>query len=476
MRLRRIAVTVTALTAVMAMVAACGSSTESGSGSTDQAASNDSAGAETDPSTPLGLQRLPETDGQTVNVLMVNNPQMLDLQNATESEFTAKTGIKVNYTVLDENSARDKASLDFKNQAGQYDVATLSNFEVPIYAKNGWVESLSPYIAKDPGFKQDDILPAMSASLSVDDVVYGQPFYGESSFLMYRKDVVEAQGLEVPNNPTWDEVAELAAKLDGAESGMKGICLRGLPGWGQLGAPLTTVVNTFGGTWVDEDYNAQLTAQPFRDAAEFYINLVREHGEVGASSAGYTECLSALQQGKVAMWYDSTAAAGPLESPDSPVQGKLGYAQAPVKNTEASGWLYTWAFLMEKAAKNKDAAWQFISWASSSDYAKYIGETKGWANAPAATRQSLYDNADYMADSKVFAEPTLEAIKNADPDNPGLQPRPAPGIQFMGLPEFTAFGDAVTSELSAVIAGSKSLDDALEAGQQVVQEAINDYK
>ena len=95
---------------------------------------------------------------------------------------------------------------------------------------------------------------------------------------------------------------------------MKGICLRGQPGWGQLGAPLTTVVNTFGGTWFDEDWNAQVNAQPFKDATNFYINLVKAHGEVGASTAGFTECLSAMEQSKVAMWYDATSAAGSLEA------------------------------------------------------------------------------------------------------------------------------------------------------------------
>lgn len=131
---------------------------------------------------------------------------------------------------------------------------------------------------------------------------------------------------------------------------------------------------------------------------------------------------------------------------------------------------------MEKAAKNKDAAWQFISWAASSQYADHIGETEGWAKVPAATRESLYQNKDYMADSAVFAKPTLTALENADPENPGVQKRPAPGIQFIDIPEFTAFGDTVTSELSAAIAGSKSVDDALAAGQKVVQSAVDGYK
>ena len=131
----------------------------------------------------------------SITVLMVNNPQMLDLQKLTAANFTKQTGIKVNFTVLPENDMRDKASQEFSNQAGQYDVATLSNFEIPFYAKNGWLAPMDDYIAKDPTFDQADILPPMTASLTADDgKLYGEPFYGESSFLMYRKDVLAGQG------------------------------------------------------------------------------------------------------------------------------------------------------------------------------------------------------------------------------------------------------------------------------------------
>src|SRR5919107_5074292 len=124
----------------------------------------------------------------TINVLMVNNPQMVDLQQLTADHFTAETGISVNFTVLPENDVRDKISQEFSSQAGQYDVATLSNFEIPIYARSEWIAPLDDYVAADPEFDQDDVLGPLTASLSDDGRLYGEPFYGESSFLMYRKD------------------------------------------------------------------------------------------------------------------------------------------------------------------------------------------------------------------------------------------------------------------------------------------------
>jgi sorbitol/mannitol transport system substrate-binding protein len=412
-----------------------------------------------------------------IRVLMVNNPQMVDLQKLTADNFTKQTGITVDFTVLPENDLRDKASQEFSSQAAQYDVATLSNFEIPFYSSNKWLTPMDDYIAKDPGFDQGDILKPIAESLAgPDKKIYGEPFYGESSFLMYRKDIFAAKGLEVPEKPTWQQVADLAAKADGAQPGMKGICLRGEPGWGQVLAPLTTVVNAFGGTWFNQDWSAQVNAPGFTDATKFYVNLVQAHGEIGAPQAGFTECLTNLEQSKVAMWYDATSAAGSLEGQGSPVAGKIGYVQAPVVKTKSSGWLYAWSWAIEKASGKQDDAWKFVSWASSKGYEELVGQKLGWARVPAGKRQSTYTNPDYLKIAKTFAAPTLAAIQAADPTNPGVQPRPTIGIQFVDIPEFTDFGTAVSQDISSAIAGKTSVESALNAGQGLAQDVGDQYR
>jgi sorbitol/mannitol transport system substrate-binding protein len=413
----------------------------------------------------------------SITVLMVNNPQMVDLQRLTAEHFTRETGITVNFTVLPENDVRDKISQEFSSQAGQYDVASLSNFEIPIYARSGWIAPMDPYIEKDPEFDQADVLPSMVQSLSgPDGQVYGQPFYGESSFLMYRKDVLEAAGITMPEKPTWPQVADIAARLDGVQPGMAGICLRGQPGWGQVFAPLTTVVNTFGGTWFTADWQAKVNAPEFREAVQFYVDLVREHGEAGAPQAGFTECLNNMVQGNVAMWYDATSAAGSLEAEDSPVRGKVGYAPAPVVETDSAGWLYAWAWGIQASSEKKDAAWEFISWASGKEYERLVGEEIGWADVPAGKRASTYEIPEYLEVASAFAEPTRAAIESADPLDPGVQPRPAQGIQFVGIPEFPDLGTQVSQEVSSAIAGLVTVDEALERGQQLADDVAERYR
>jgi sorbitol/mannitol transport system substrate-binding protein len=418
-----------------------------------------------------------EGGDRAINVLMVNNPQMEDLQALTEDNFTADTGITVNYTVLPENEVRDRIQQEFSSQAGQYDVASISNYEVPFFSTNGWLAPLDEFVQDDQDFDQGDILEPIAAGLTGEDgQIYAEPFYGESSFLMYRTDVFSELGLTMPANPTWQQVADLAAQVNNARDDMAGICLRGLPGWGQVFAPLTTVVNTFGGTWFDADWNAQVNSPEFVQATQFYVDLVRTHGQPGAPQSGFTECLNNMTQGAVAMWYDATSAAGSLEAEGSPIAGKVGYVAAPVVQTQSSGWLYSWAWGMQAASENQEDAAEFIKWASSQEYEELVAQEFGWERVPAGKRSSTYENPEYQEAASAFYAATEAAISSADPQNPGLQPRPVPGIQFLAFPEFASLATNVSQDVSSAIAGQMTVQEALDAGQAAAEEVGQNYQ
>lgn len=416
--------------------------------------------------------------GGAINVLMVGNPQMEDISKLTKDSFTKDTGITVNFTILPENELRDKVTQDVATKAGQYDVATIGAYEVPIWHKNGWLQELDSFADKDTSFDKADLLEPIVQSLSGEDgKLYALPFYGESSFLMYNAEVMESEGIEVPERPTWQQVADIAAKVDGAKPGMKGICLRGLAGWGEVFAPLTTVVNTFGGTWFTEDWEAQVNAPEFTEATKFYVDLVRAYGEPGAAQAGFTECLNAMAQEKVAMWYDATSAAGSLEDPNvSKIAGKVGYAYAPVVKTQSAGWLWAWAWAMPRTTKNADAASKFMLWASSKEYEELVGAELGWPRVPAGKRASTYENPDYKEAAAAFGDITLKAIEEADPTNPGVQPRPTVGVQFVAIPEFQDLGTKVAQQVSAAIAGKTSVEAALAEGQKLAETVAKKYQ
>ncbi|MEN9735872.1 MAG: hypothetical protein RL129_582 [Actinomycetota bacterium] len=423
------------------------------------------------------LATAPAHAAATINVLMVGNPQMKDLQTLTDANFTASSGIKVNYTVLPENELRDKVTQDVASGAGQYDVVTLGMYDIANWGGTGKVKALDSYVASDSAWNKADVFPAMIKGLSGSDgKLYAAPFYGESSMLMYRKDLAKAAGVTIPLHPTWQQVEAAAAKMNNPKKGIAGICLRGLPGWGEQFAPLTTVVNTFGGTWFTKDWKAQVNSKPFVDAVSFYVNLLKKYGEKGATQAGFTECDNAMAQGKAAMWYDATSATGSIEKAGfSNYVGKFGYAYAPTVKTKASGWLWAWAFAIEGASKQADNAWKFVSWATSKQYEELVGAKLGWTAVPDGKRASTYANADYKKATAAYYSVVLGSLKAADPLNPGVQPRPTSGIQFVAVPEFADLGTAVSQEVAKAITGGQSVKAALDKGQKLAEKVAAKY-
>jgi sorbitol/mannitol transport system substrate-binding protein len=412
-------------------------------------------------------------DRTTVTVAVVNNPQMEDIQSLIGEFHDSHPDVHVNFVTLPENELRDQVTQDIATEAGQFDAVMIGTYEVPIWQGNGWLAELESYATADTGYDVDDLVPAIRAAISVDDQLYAVPFYAESSFLMYRQDLFDEAGLEMPERPTWDEVAGFARELHSDD--VAGICLRGLPGWGQQLAPLNTVVNTFGGQWFDVDWNPQLTADPFVEAVEFYVDLLDDAGQPGAANAGFNECLTAYTQGNAAMWVDATVAAGILEDPDSSnVVGQNGYAHSPVKETDASGWLWAWTLAIPETSENKDETWQFLSWATSKDYIQLAGEELGWARVPPGSRLSTYEIPEYQEAAGAFADLTLEAIQGADIENPGVAPRPYVGVQYVAIPEFQSLGTAVSQEIAAAITGQQSVRDALERGQELAEQVADD--
>jgi sorbitol/mannitol transport system substrate-binding protein len=433
-------------------------------------------GDDDDSAEPSGTGGSESGEGGEITVAIVGNPQMEDISALTPDLFTAETGIKVNYSVLEEGTLREVVTRDIGGGGEQFDVVMIGMYEAPQFGANGWLTDLTPYAEDDDSYQFDDLIPTVREGLSVEGKMYASPFYAESSFLMYRKDVLDAAGITMPDSPTWDEVAEIARTVNTDD--MAGICLRGKPGWGDLGASFTTVLNTFGGTWwtANDDGTvgeAQVDQPEFKQALQFYNDLIQDAGEDDAANASFNECLAQYQDGKVAMWYDATVAAGTLEADDSPVKGKNGYVTAPVKETDASGWLWSWALAIPQNSPDPDTAWQYISWATGPDYIKEAGTEVpgGWAAIPPGTRASTYEIPEYQEAASAFADATLKAMEAAPIDNPGTTPRPGvPGVQYVGIPEFQDVGNRCTEEFSGVIAGRIDIDAALGACQDIASQ------
>ena len=396
----------------------------------------------------------------TLTVASVQNDAMTDLKGLVPEFQKVHPNIKVNIVTLPEDQVRTQVTQDVSTKSGKYDLFTIGQYEAELWAKKGWIENLSPFIAKDPSYAPDDLIPGVKTALSYKGNLYAVPFYGESSMLMYRKDMLSAKGIAIPDHPTWDQVAAAAQKVN--SSSVSGICLRGLPGWGEQLGPLDTVVNTYGGRWFDMQWNATLNTQAWKDAVTFYLNLLKTAGEPGAANAGFTECLNAYNSGKVAMWYDATVGASFFTGDAAK---NSGYAYAPTKVKDWSGWLWAWSLGMPSTSTKKDAAWTFMSWATSKDYIKLVGTKLGWARVPPGTRTSTYGLPEYQQAAGGFAQITLESIAHADVTHATVDPVPYVGIQYVLIDEFQQLGDQVSQEIAKAIVGGQTVDQALQKAQ-----------
>ena len=406
----------------------------------------------------------------TVTIATLNNPDMIELKKLSPAFEKANPDIKLNWVILEENVLRQRAMTDITTGSGQFDVMTIGAYETPQWGKRGW---LSPLNNLPADYDLNDVVKTARDGLSYNGALYALPFYVESSMTFYRKDLFAAKGLKMPDNPTYDQIAQFADKLTDKSAGMYGICLRGKAGWGENMAYVTTLVNTFGGRWFDEKWHAQLTTPEWKKAVSFYVDLLKKYGPPGASSNGFNENLTLMSSGKCAMWIDATVAAGILyNKTQSQISDKVGFAAAPTQVTpNGSHWLWAWALAIPKTSKQQDAAKKFIEWATSKEYIEMVAKDEGWASVPPGTRQSTYQRPEYKQ-AAPFADFVLKAIETADPNHPTLKPVPYTGVQFVGIPEFQSFGTVVGQSISGAVAGQMSVDQALTAGNATADRAV----
>ena len=406
----------------------------------------------------------------TVTIATVNNGDMVRMQGLTDDFTEQNPDIDLEWVTLEENVLRQRVTTDVATKGGQYDVMTIGTYEVPIWAEQGWLVALDDLPEE---YDVDDLLPAIREGLSIDDTLYAAPFYGESSMVMYRTDLMEEAGLEMPDAPTWDFIAEAARAMTDKDNEIYGICLRGKAGWGENMAFLTSMSNSFGARLFDMDWKPQFDSPEWKETLDFYVNLMNDAGPPGASSNGFNENLALFQNGQCGMWIDATVAASFVTNPDdSQVADQVGFALAPdTGRGKRSNWLWAWSLAIPAGTQQEEAAKKFVAWATSKEYLNLVADEEGWANVPPGTRTSLYENPEYQ--EVPFAAMTLDSINSANPKEPSVQDVPYVGVQFAAIPEFQGIGTAVGQQFSAALAGQSSVDQALDNAQKLTQREMD---
>ena len=400
---------------------------------------------------------------QTLTIATVNNSDMIRMQKLSKTFETEHPDIKLNWVVLEENVLRQRLTTDIATQGGQFDVLTIGMYEAALWGAKGWLQPMQDLPAS---YDLDDVFPSVREGLSVKGTLYALPFYAESSMTYYRTDLFQQAGLSMPERPTWEQIGEFAARLNKPGQEQYGLCLRGKAGWGENMALITTLANSYGARWFNEQWQPEFTGPEWKNALTFYVDNMKKSGPPGASSNGFNENLALFNSGKCAIWVDASVAGSFVtDQSQSKVAQQVGFTFAPHQVTDkGSAWLYSWSLAIPASSKAKDAARTFSTWATSKEYATLVAEKDGIANVPPGTRASTY-SAAYM-NAAPFARITLESLKAVDPSKPTLKPVPYIGIQLVTIPEFQAIGTQVGKLFSAALIGQSTVDQALAAAQQ----------
>lgn len=408
---------------------------------------------------------------ETLTIATVNNNDMIVMEKLSPA-WEKATGNTLNWVTLEENVLRQRVTTDIATKGGQFDIITIGAYEAPIWGKSSWLVPLDD-LGKD--YDYADIFEPVRNGLSANGKLYAVPFYAESSFTMYRKDLFEKAGLTMPDQPTWDQIKGFAEKLTDKSKQQYGVCLRGKPGWGENMSLITDIANVFGGRWFDMNWQPQLTSLPWEKAVSFYVELMKSYGPPGATSNGFNENQALFASAHCAIWVDATSAAGRLyNKATSKVADVIAYAKAPSEvTTIGAGWFWAWALAVPTSSHKVDAAKSFVKWATSKEYIKMVADSEGIVASPPGTRKSTY-SPQYLA-AAPFADAVLKAILSADPSKPTMDPVPYTGISFVIIPEYQSIGMSTGQAIAGALAGNTTVKQALQNAQnstlQTMQQA-----
>jgi sorbitol/mannitol transport system substrate-binding protein len=408
--------------------------------------------------------QLKPSDPNTLNVGAVANFDFEILKEMSDAFTAAHPGVKIRWYTLEENLLRRTVLAGLALNENIFDLVTIGNYDSPIYAANGWIDSFDP----PASYAVEDLLPAIRKSVSYRDRLHALPFYGESSITYYRRDLFEAAGLSMPAQPTYAQLRAFAEKLHHPSKGTYGICLRGKPGWGENIPLITTMVNVHGGSWFDAQREPALTTRSWANAINTYVDLLKGYGPPRPHERGFSENLKLFAAGKCAIWIDATVAASYLLNPEiSSVADHTAFAQAPVASqSQGNNWLWTWALAVPQSSNKKALAKEFALWATSPDYIQAVAQRKGWLSVPPGTRHSTYASPPYQqaAPFGPLVEQEIGTALAGDPVDAWGAPERGP--QFVAIPEFTALGTSTGINISLALQGRLTVAQALEFSQQ----------
>jgi len=400
--------------------------------------------------------------GTEITVAMATHPGTEAMQQAMVDDFTALTGIEVNWVVINEVQLNTDILLDFAGGAGQYDVLMVDGFWIGDFASRGLLAPLTPFIDdadRTPvWYDFEDIIAAYRYGISsFGGEQLTVPMAGETRFVAYRTDLFEEHGKSPPT--TMDEFLELAQFFNNIEDDLFGVSMRASLGVHAASGWMTVMYNFSDGFINQQTLEPTMTDPGTVQSLQFFVDLL-QNAPPDVGTFTHEEALGTFLEGRSAMWLDATALASRIIDPEqSRIYDRVGFVPTPTGPTGLdAAALAGWGLGIGVNSPRQDAAWAFIVYMTGAPQARVYVENGG-----TPVRASIYSDPDMIARDPSFPV-QLESFDRAQ----ALVDR---GVSW--LPPTERLGpmlDIIGEFANMAIVGQITVEEAIERSQAALIE------
>ncbi len=376
---------------------------------------------------------------EIINILMPA-PFAESTENLVETfnkENQGKVKIKITKGPRETESVSDLAISSLLLGNSPFDILLIDVTWLPKYAAANWLTPLDELIKREDW---DSLATGAKLGNTYKEKIYRWPFTADMGLLYWRKDLMKTP----PKTPA--ELIAISKKLKENHSVKYGYVWQGRQYEG-LSCVFLEVINGFGGNWLSESNDVQLTSKEALNAAKWLRELITS----GASPASVTnfsenEALQIFQAGDAAFMRNWPYAWAELQKEESSIKGKVGVTtMVSEKNVQPTSTLGSWGFSILKQSKHKELAYEVINYLTSKDAQKELYLQYGYT----PTMQQIYkDNDKELINSANILNELSNALSIA-------KPRPE-------TPLYAQISDVLQRQLSSILTTDKPIHEALE--------------
>jgi len=405
--------------------------------------------------------------GQTIGLLMNQHPYM-DAMVANVDAFKELTGMDVKYDVFPEDVYFDKVQAALSSGSTEYDVFMTGAYQTWQYGPAGWLVDMNEFLSDanltSPTYDWDDVLPNLRASTAWSGVPGAElggegakqwaiPWGFELNSVSYNKRIFDQLAMTPPEN--MQDMIEKAARITNEVDGVYGIGVRGSRSWATIHPGFLSAYSNFGQTDFTMQDGQLMAAMATAESKAFHaqwVKMIQESGPKDWSNYTWYQVGTDLGAGASGMIYDADILGYFMNGEGNAEHGNIAYA-AFAANPEAEAptpnvWI--WSLGMSNFSTQKEAAWNFVQWASSGEHGLFGAQQMDFVNP---VRQSVWDDQEFK-----------DRIAKSYPGYVEQFQASAPGskIYFTPQPLFQLLTTEWAASLQKMVANEVAVDEGLD--------------